>query len=186
MRDKRGNVLPPCLQVEQSHDAETFGKLRAFLSWDERTCQTQTHVHRMLNTCTWPTIRAQPANCRSALAQFKVHISNPSLRVSIEFLKRYSNTLPMGVPDIITSHKRSEGYRLRRRKRGVPPGAMLRAGHFLSEFALVGSRNLMPDKLLFGVRMLTFAQSRKVLRLNCAAELPTPGRACPATRYGFC
>jgi len=126
----------------------------------------------MLNTWTWPTIRAQPANCRSALAQFKVHISNPSLRVSIEFLKRYSNTLPMGVPDIITSHKRSERYRLRRRKRGAPPGAMLRAGHFLSEFALVGSRNLMPDKLLFGVRMLTFAQSRKVLRLNCAAELP--------------
>ena len=111
----------------------------------------------------------------SALAQFTVHISNPSLRVSIEFLKRYSNTLPMGVPDIITSHKRSERYRLRRRKRGAPPGAMLRAGHFLSEFALVGSRNLMPDKLLFGVRMLTFAQSREVLRLNCAAELPLLG-----------
>src|SRR5258705_2651294 len=35
-----------------------------FLSWDERTCQTQTHLHRMLNTWTWPTIRAQPATCR--------------------------------------------------------------------------------------------------------------------------
>src|SRR5712692_949442 len=82
----------------------------------------------------------------------------------------------MGVPDpIITSHKRSEGYRLRRRKRCVPPGAMLRAGHFLSEFALVGSRNLIPDRLLLGVRMLTFAQSREVLRLNCAAELPLLG-----------
>ena len=108
----------------------------------------------------------------SALAQFTVHISNPSLRVSIEFLKRYSNALPVGVPDIITSHKRSERYRLRRRKRGVPPGAMLGAGHLSAEFAFIGSRNLMPHELLFGVRMLTFAQSRKVLRLNCAAELP--------------
>jgi hypothetical protein len=62
--DSIDTILAPCLQVEQSHDAETFGKLRAFLSWDERTCQTQTHVHRMLNTWTWPTIRAQPANCR--------------------------------------------------------------------------------------------------------------------------
>jgi hypothetical protein len=49
---------------------------------------------------------------------------------------------------------------------------MLRAGHFLSEFALVGSRNLMPDKLFFGVRMQTFAKSRKVLGLDCTAELP--------------
>src|SRR6266404_5956753 len=35
-----------------------------FPSGDERTCRTQTHVHGMLNTWTWPTIRAQPANCR--------------------------------------------------------------------------------------------------------------------------
>ena len=49
---------------------------------------------------------------------------------------------------------------------------MLRAGHLPSEFTLIGSRNLMPDKLLFGVRMLTFTQSREMLGPNCALEIP--------------
>src|SRR5579872_6952090 len=40
-----------------------------------------------------------------------VHISDPSLRVSLQFLKRCSNTIPMDLPDpIIASHKRSERY----------------------------------------------------------------------------
>jgi hypothetical protein len=30
----------------------------------------------------------------------------------------------------------------------------------------------MPDKLLFGVRMLTFTQSREMLGPNCALEIP--------------
>src|SRR5271156_916282 len=53
---------------------------------------------------------------------------------------------------------------------------MLDAGHFPAEFAFVGSRNLMPDKLLCGVRMLAFAQAREVLRLDCAGELPIFGQ----------
>ncbi len=40
----------------------------------------------------------------------------------------------------------------------------------------------MPDKLLFGVRMLAFAQPREVLGLNCAGELPLLGEpALPLT-----
>src|SRR6266853_5748803 len=42
-----------------------FGQLPAFpFRRNERTCRTQTHVHRLLNTSTGPTIRTQPANCR--------------------------------------------------------------------------------------------------------------------------
>jgi hypothetical protein len=52
---------------------------------------------------------------------------------------------------------------------------MLGAGHLSAEFAFVGSRNLMPDKLLFAVRMLAFTQPREVLRLNRACELPLLG-----------
>jgi hypothetical protein len=40
-----------------------------------------------------------------------VYISNSGLRVSLEFLKRHSNTLAVGFPDpIIASHKRGERY----------------------------------------------------------------------------
>ena len=57
--------LPHVCALEHSHDAETFGKLRAFsFRGNERRCRTQTHVHRMLNTRPWPTIRAQLANRR--------------------------------------------------------------------------------------------------------------------------
>ena len=83
----------------------------------------------------------------------------------------------MGFPHpIVAAHKRGERYRLRRGKRGVPPRTVLGAGHFLAEFAFVGSRNLMPHKLLFDVRMLAFAQPREVLSLNCADELPLLGK----------
>ncbi len=59
---------------------------------------------------------------------------------------------------------------------------MLDAGNFLAEFAFVGSRNLMPEKLLFGVRVLALAQPREVLSLNCAGELPLLGEpALPLT-----
>jgi hypothetical protein len=78
-------------------------------------------------------------------------IADPRLRVSLKFLKRRAYTLPMGLPHpIIAAHKRGERYRLRRRECGVPPGAMLGAGHLSAKFAFIGSRNLMPDKLLFG------------------------------------
>ena len=41
----------------------------------------------------------------------RVYVSNPGLRVSLEFLKRHSNTLAVGFPDpIIASHKRGERY----------------------------------------------------------------------------
>ena len=95
-------------------------------------------------------------------------IADPRLRVPLKFLKRCANAFAMRLPHpVIAAHKRGERYRLRRGKRGVPPGAMLDAGHFFAEFAFIGSRNLMPDKLLFGVRMLAFAQPREVLSPNC-------------------
>jgi hypothetical protein len=33
----------------------------------------------------------------------------------------------------------------------------------------------MPDKLLYGVRMLTFTQSREMLGANCALKIPLLG-----------
>src|ERR1700693_6092117 len=112
-----------------------------------------------------------------------MHIADPRLRVPLKFPKRDADTLAMGFSHpVIAAHKRGERYRLRRGKRSVPPGAALAARDFLAEFAFVGSRNLMPDKLLFGVRMVTLAQPREVLGLNCAGELPLLGEpALPLT-----
>src|ERR1700686_1488484 len=112
-----------------------------------------------------------------------MHIADPRLRVALQFLKRYADTLAMGFPHpVIAANERSQRYRLRRGKRGVPPGAVLGAGHFLAEFPVVGSRNLMTDKLLFGVRMLALAQPPEVLSLNSAGELPLLGEpALPLT-----
>ena len=52
---------------------------------------------------------------------------------------------------------------------------MLGAGHLSAKFAFIGSRNLMPDKLFFGARMLALTQPREVLCLNFARELPLFG-----------
>ena len=103
-------------------------------------------------------------------------IADPRLRVSFKLLKRRAYTLPMGFPHpLIAAHKRGERYRLRRRECGVPPGAMLGAGYISAKFAFIGSRNLMPYELLFGVRMLAFTQPREVLCVNFARELPLLG-----------
>src|SRR5271157_5685801 len=100
-------------------------------------------------------------------------IADSRLRVSLKFLKRRTYTLPMSLSHpIIAAHKRGERYRLRRGKRGVPPGAMLGAGHLLAEFPFIGSRNLMPYELLFDVRMLAFTQSCKVFGTNATLQPP--------------
>ncbi len=110
-------------------------------------------------------------------------IADPRLRVSFELLKCRAYTLPMGFPHpIIAAHESRKRYRLRRRKRGVPSGAMLGAGHLLAEFPVIGSRNLMPYELLFGVRMLAFTQSRKVFGTNGTLQPPLLGEpALPLT-----
>ncbi len=84
----------------------------------------------------------------------------------------------MGFPHpIIAAHKRGERYRLRRRECRVPPGAMLGTGHLSAKFAFIGSRNLMPYKLLFGVRMLAFTQSCKVFGTNGSCQPPLLGES---------
>ncbi len=109
----------------------------------------------------------------------RMDIADARLRVSLQFPKRRADALPVGFPHtIIAAHESGNRYRLRRGERGVPPGAMLDAGDLSAVFAFIGSRNLMPDELLFGVRMLAFAQSRKVFGTNatckphCSASLP--------------
>ena len=101
----------------------------------------------------------------------------------LKFLKRRAYTLPMGFPHpIIAAHKSGKRYRFRRGEGSVPPGAMLGAGNFFAKFAFIGSRNLMPYKLLFGVRMLAFTQSCKVLRTNSTLSAPLLGKpALPLT-----
>ena len=76
-------------------------------------------------------------------------IADPRLRVSLKFLQRRAYTLPMGLPHpIIAAHKRGNRYRLRRRERGVPPGAVLDAGDLSAKFAYLheimgGNENLI-------------------------------------------
>jgi hypothetical protein len=98
-------------------------------------------------------------------------IADPRLRVSFKFLKCRAYALPMGFPHpIIAAYESGERYRLRRGKCSVPPGTMLDAGHLSAKFAFIGSGNLMPYKLLFGVRMLAFTQPRKVFGTNATSE----------------
>jgi hypothetical protein len=84
----------------------------------------------------------------------------------------------MGFPHaIIAAHKGGKRYRLRRRECGVPPGAMLGAGHLSTKFAFIGSRNLMAYELLFALRVLAFTQSRKVFGTNAALQPPLLGES---------
>src|SRR5208283_3657398 len=103
-------------------------------------------------------------------------IADPRLRVSFKLLKCRANALPMSLPHpIIAAYERCERYRLRRRECSVPPRAMLGAGHLSAKFAFIGSRNLMPHELLFGVRMLAFTQSCKVFGTNATLQPPLLG-----------
>jgi hypothetical protein len=105
-------------------------------------------------------------------------IADPRLRVLFKLLKCRAYTLPMGLPhSIIAAYERRERYRLRRRERSVPARAMLGARDLSAKFAFVGSRNLMPDKLLFGVRVLAFTQSCKVFGTNATLQPPLLGES---------
>lgn len=73
---------------------------------------------------------------------------------------------------VVAADKRGERHRFRRGKGRIPPGAMLCADNFLAEFTLIGSRNLVADKLLSRVRVLAFAQAREMFRSHCAAKAP--------------
>src|SRR5208282_1024971 len=110
-------------------------------------------------------------------------IANPGLRVSLKLPKCHLDALAMGYPDtIIAAHESGKRYRLRRREGGVPPGAMLGARHLSAKFAFIGSRNLTPHELLFGVRMLAFTQACKVFGTNATLQPPLLGEpALPLT-----
>ncbi len=49
---------------------------------------------------------------------------------------------------------------------------MLNARDFLAVFTVVGPGNLMPHKLLFGGRVLAFAQPGELFIADCAGESP--------------
>src|SRR5271157_4661585 len=105
-------------------------------------------------------------------------IADPRLRVAFKLLKCRACTLPMGFPHpIIAADESGKRYRLRRRESGVPPGAVLDAGYLSAKFAFIGSRNLMPYEMLFGVRMLAFTQSCKVFGTNVTLQPPLLGES---------
>src|SRR5271170_2931023 len=107
-----------------------------------------------------------------------MYIADPRLRVSFKLLKCRAYTLAMSFPNsIIAAYESGKRNRFRRREGGVPPGAMLRAGHLSAKFPFIGSRNLMPYELLFGVRMLAFTQSCKVFGTNATLQPPLLGES---------
>src|SRR4029077_7607773 len=67
LRDSMDTILAHFLHISIQSRAmmpKLFGQLRAFpFCGDEKTCRTQTHKHRLLNTW-WQAIRPQPANCK--------------------------------------------------------------------------------------------------------------------------
>jgi hypothetical protein len=59
---------------------------------------------------------------------------------------------------------------------------MFDAGDFFAILSLVGSRNLVPDQLFAGFRMLALGQPCKLFVMNRAMEVPLAGkRALPFT-----
>ena len=64
---------------------------------------------------------------------------------------------------LIAAHKGGERNTLGCAECGIPTGAMFYAGYFLAEFSLISFRGLMANELRFGMRMLAFGQSGKVL-----------------------
>jgi hypothetical protein len=107
--------------------------------------------------------------CKFACRFRRVNIADASLRVLFQFSKRNTHTLAMCFPHaVITTHKRGNRNRLRRRKGRIPSSAMLHAGDLLAAFTFVGPGNLMLNKLLFSERMLAFGQPRKVLVADCS------------------
>jgi hypothetical protein len=53
---------------------------------------------------------------------------------------------------------------------------MLGAGHLSAEFTFIGSRYLMPDKLIFNVRVPAFTQTREVFGTNGTLQPPLLGK----------
>jgi len=104
-------------------------------------------------------------------------VADPRLGVVLDLAQGYANALPVRLPHpLIATDKRGQRNGFRRGERRIPPGAVLHAGDFPSLLALVGSGNLMPHKLLFGERVLAFAQSRKVVIADCALQAPLLGK----------
>jgi len=106
-----------------------------------------------------------------------MHIANPRLGVVLDLAQGHADALPVRLPhSLIASDKRGQRNRFWGGERRIPSGAMLHAGHFPALLALAGSGNLMPHQLLFGERVLAFAQPCKLLVADCALQAPLLGK----------
>ena len=103
----------------------------------------------------------------------RMNIADARLRVAFQFSQRYANAFTMRFTHtIITAHKRSQRNGLRRGESRIPSGAVLRAGDLLAVFIFVGSGWLMLDELYAALRLLAFAQARKVRVIHRALQTP--------------
>src|SRR5271166_5068872 len=106
----------------------------------------------------------------------RMDIADPRLRVSLKFPKRHADTFSMRLPrPIIAAYKRGERYRLRRGKCRVPSGSVLHTRDFFAELAFVGFGRLMTHELRLSLRVLAFAQPRKMFGADCAVQAPLLG-----------
>src|SRR5208282_2147469 len=105
-----------------------------------------------------------------------VDIADPRLRVSFKFPKRHADTMPVRLPHpLIAAHKRGKRYRLRRGKRRIPSRPMLHTRDLFAKLTFVGFGRLMTHELRFGLRMLAFAQPRKMYGTDRAVQAPLLG-----------
>jgi len=106
----------------------------------------------------------------------RVDVPDASLGIPLQFGQRRPDAFLVRLPHaVVTTHKGSDGYRLRRGKRGVPPGAMLYARHLTAILAFIRSGNLMTNELLFCLGVLAFAQPRELFRVDWPSEIPLSG-----------
>ncbi len=80
----------------------------------------------------------------------RVDVADAGLSVLFQLGQCDTHALPMRLSyALIAANKGGEGNRLRRGERSIPTGAMLHAGYFLAEPALVGFGDLMTNELRF-------------------------------------
>jgi len=125
----------------------------------------------------WPRGVVLECSCDKLSGCFRgMYVSDACLRVAFELCQRRTHALPVCHSNpFVAAHKGGNRHRLGRGERRIPSGTMLDAGDFFTAFSLVGPRDLVPNELLAGLRMLALGQPRKVLVVDSPIEIPLAG-----------
>jgi len=100
-------------------------------------------------------------------------VADARLRITLQFTERDADAFTVRLPHaIIAAHVRGQRNGFGRRECGIPSGAVLHAGDFLTVFVFVSTCGLVLDELHAALRMLAFTQAGEVLGADFAMQTP--------------